>query len=302
MHLFLIRHGQSETNANWQNITTSAQMNAHLTDHGRQESQKAADWLANHIGQIDALYTSSLYRAVQTAAYFEDRFGVTAVIDHRIREGGYSYDDARPIEDDLLPIRKVVNCAPSLTPASPGSPRASNFTTICGPAPAVPHDVVHNHLQQRVVVITHGWTINALMDVIYNAALSRSVYLHLYNTSITYVEYIRHEQSSRSAEWEPWRLYFVGATPHLNAFPGGWTRRNRRTEMTGITILGLGPGDPGQLTLEAWRTLEFTSETLPAHPPAPDGRRAAGQSAGPQLRPLLRRRTRFPDCLSPYHS
>jgi probable phosphoglycerate mutase len=222
MHLFLIRHGQSETNLRWDNIVSNAQMNSHLTDQGRQEAQQAADWLGSQIGRIDALYTSSLNRAVQTAKYFEDRFGLTAVTDHRIREGGYSYDDARPVEDDLLPIRKVVKLRTEPYTRFAEQPAGiESYNDLRTRAGSFLTDLTRDHLGQRVVVITHGWTINAFMDVIYNAALSRSVYLHLHNTAITYVEYIRHDQSSRSVEWEPWRLYFVGATPHLDVFPGG---------------------------------------------------------------------------------
>lgn len=50
-----------------------------------------------------------------------------------------------------------------------------------------------------------------------------------------------------------------------------------RINMAGITILGLGPGDPGQLTRQAWQTLEEAGEVYlrtiqhPTVPGLPDG-------------------------------
>lgn len=226
MHLFLIRHGESWTNANWQRVTENRQMNSDLTEKGEREALLAANYLGDRLGQIDALYASTLNRTVQTAKYFEERFGITAVPDDRIREGGYSYDNGRPIEDDLLPIRKVVRLRSephtrfAELPAGVESyndlrTRAGNFLT----------DLIKNHNGKKVVVITHGWTINALIDVIFNVPLSRSGYLHLHNTSITYVEYT--VGGDERMDWEPWRVYFVGATPHLDVFPGAQSKQEQ---------------------------------------------------------------------------
>ena len=76
-------------------------------------------------------------------------------------------------------------------------------------------EMVDKHLNQMVIAITHGWTMNAFIDSIFNIGLYRSAYVNVDNTAITYVEYVT------GTEFENWRVHFVGQTPHLDVFPGG---------------------------------------------------------------------------------
>ncbi len=88
MRLFLIRHGESESNAHWDKVVKGSQLNAHLTLKGADEARKMADWMAVKIPQIDALYTSSLHRTIETAEPLAKHYKIEPVVDHRLREGG----------------------------------------------------------------------------------------------------------------------------------------------------------------------------------------------------------------------
>lgn len=218
MRLFLVRHGQSVTNVRWDNIEHNREMNAHLTELGRFQAEKLATWLREKVPQTDALYASSLHRTRETVKPMEAAYGIPAVLDHRIREGGYCYNTGAPIEDDLLPIRKNaqfhVNPFVPLAPIPEGVESYNDLRTRTG---NFLMELAENHFNQTVIVVTHGWTLNAFMDHVFNVGMFRNAYINAENTSITYVEYLK------SSRREPWRVHFVAQTPHLEVFPDGFT-------------------------------------------------------------------------------
>jgi len=78
--ILLVRHGQSEWNANgrWQ-----GQADPPLTELGRAQAREAARWLAS----VDAIWTSDLSRAAESAAIISEALGVgPPVADDDLRE------------------------------------------------------------------------------------------------------------------------------------------------------------------------------------------------------------------------
>lgn len=216
MRLFLIRHGQSETNVRWDNITENHQMNAHLTELGRFQAEKLAEWMYTKVPEVDALFASSLHRTRETALPLEKVYGIPAQIDHRIREGGYSYNNGIPIEDDLLPIKKVANFHVNpFRPLAPEPAGVESFHDLRTRTGSFLMDLVQDYLNKTVLVVTHGWTLNALLDHVFNVGQYRQAYINAENTSVTYVEYVTH------SHWEPWQVHFIAQTPHMEVFPDG---------------------------------------------------------------------------------
>ena len=216
MRLFLIRHGQSETNVRWDNVFEGRQMNSHLTEVGQEQARTLAEWLHAKVPFVDAIYASSLRRALETAVPLEEAYNTNVVVDHRIREGGYNYNTGEPIEDDLLPINKHANFHQNpyrpLAEVPNGVESYNDLRTRTGQFLT---EMVEKHPNQTVVAITHGWTMNAFIDHIFNIGLYRTAYVNVDNTAITYMEYVT------GTEFENWRVHFVGQTPHLDVFPGG---------------------------------------------------------------------------------
>ncbi len=62
MRVYVIRHGESETN---QAKKWTGWLNVHLTDKGKEDAQKAGIFLKNI--SFDKIYTSDLIRAIETA-------------------------------------------------------------------------------------------------------------------------------------------------------------------------------------------------------------------------------------------
>jgi broad specificity phosphatase PhoE len=85
---YLARHGESDWNVanRFQGV-----IDRPLTEHGRKQAQELAEELAGKA--LDAVYTSPLRRALDTAAVVAARLGVEPVVDAGLREidvGGWA--------------------------------------------------------------------------------------------------------------------------------------------------------------------------------------------------------------------
>ena len=72
-----------------------------LTDVGHRQAAAMAEWLA--VERIDAIYSSPMARARQTAAPLEERLGLEAVVDDRVKE----YDHSAAVSTTKFYIRST---------------------------------------------------------------------------------------------------------------------------------------------------------------------------------------------------
>lgn len=82
MHLYFVRHGESE--ANLAREFSNRGFKHPLTTRGMSQAQSLAKRLTNH--PITQIYSSPLQRAVQTAEVLADRFQIPVVITDALRE------------------------------------------------------------------------------------------------------------------------------------------------------------------------------------------------------------------------
>ncbi|MEN8241135.1 MAG: histidine phosphatase family protein [Chloroflexota bacterium] len=210
MRLLIVRHGESTTNADREGIKQPADMNSVLTDLGIQQAEKAAAWLKENVKHVDLIYSSSLNRAQQTAAPIAQAYQLPVEISHRIREGGYNYADGSPIPDDLLPIDKMFEW--HTRPFDPFDDQLEECESFAELKERVAEflDIIQEaYLDKTLVVVTHGWTMNAFYDVIFNNCVFRQCFFRNENTAITYLEY------DPSRTLGPWIAHFIAQTPHL---------------------------------------------------------------------------------------
>jgi ribonuclease H / adenosylcobalamin/alpha-ribazole phosphatase len=80
----LVRHGQTERSATG---TYSGRLDVPLTDAGRDQAQRTAQQLSG--AGIDAVVTSPLARALETAQAIADAAGVALTVDERLTEVDY---------------------------------------------------------------------------------------------------------------------------------------------------------------------------------------------------------------------
>ena len=100
MHLYVIRHGQSHVNlAEWESGNTDEG----LTELGQRQAAALGRWLPGHVPEIDALYTSTMRRALETAEHVAKAYDMTPRYEDRLREIGNNRWDHSAWPNDELP-------------------------------------------------------------------------------------------------------------------------------------------------------------------------------------------------------
>ncbi|NLX10208.1 MAG: histidine phosphatase family protein [Chloroflexi bacterium] len=215
MHLLLIRHGQSFVNLDdW----TGGYIDVGLTPLGRQQAISLGEWLAQNV-RIDALYTSTMARTLETAQAIVQATSVAAQTDDRLREFGNCYADGLAVPAECMPV-VYADFWGSERPYAQISDQGESWMLFRVRVGAFIEDVLERHGQgpqeTTVVVVCHGGVIDAFFDYAFNVGPHRRVEIWTHNTGIVHWEYI--PDSTR----EPWRLHAHGLAQHLINCESEW--------------------------------------------------------------------------------
>ncbi len=217
MHLFLIRHGQSFVNLkDWD----GGFVDTALTDLGKRQADAVATWVNERLA-IDALYTSTMARARETASYISRLTGLIAEPDDRLREFGNCYADGRPVElENGNGITYPDDWWGTERPNSRITPDGESWMLFRVRVSAFMSQVVARYgsldPQANVVVVCHGGVIEAAFDHVFNTGEHRRVEIWVHNTGISHLEY--RATSGR----EVWRLHAHDLVSHLTTSDGEW--------------------------------------------------------------------------------
>lgn len=208
----MIRHGESHTNLSWPNAPESEEIDSGLTDRGKGQAQAAAKWLSKNVETPAAIYASSMKRTLETAEFISEAYGLTSIPDDRIREFGNNHADHSPIPPDDLP-RSYLDVAGNNFPFTP-------ITDVVEDGESITHlrtrigmfleDMIANHPEDTILAVAHGGVINALVDVIFNVGFYRRCHIAINYTGLSRFQYFPEPKR------EPWRLYYLGQTKHLD--------------------------------------------------------------------------------------
>jgi len=158
MKLILIRHGQSEAD-----LTGVIECNAdfNLTEKGREQAAKLVEILVKY-SPFDAIYSSPLKRAYNTAEIIAGKFNMTVVTDKRLSErnvgkmAGMSREEASKIfpmpEGGLKPHHKMGG--------GTGESALDFRHRIC----EFFHELEEKHKNDRVAVVSHGGAISLFLQ------------------------------------------------------------------------------------------------------------------------------------------
>ena len=215
VHLLLVRHGQSYVNLeDWE----EGYVDVGLTPLGRQQAERLGQWMADNM-RIDALYTSTMARAVETAAAITAATGMAARPDDRLREFGNCYADGRPVPAAEMPIRYAEFWG-TQRPYTPISERGESWILFRVRVGTFLDDILARHgdgdPETTVVAVCHGGVIDATFDYVFNVGAQRRVEVWTHNTGIV------HWEHAPASGREPWRLHAHGMVHHLVTDDGEW--------------------------------------------------------------------------------
>ena len=146
--LLLVRHGETDWNAEGR---VQGHTDRPLNDFGRRQAKELADRLAGE--GADAIYTSDLVRAKETAEIVGERLGLTVVVDPGLREKdwgtweGLTGDERIHVEFE-------------------GESVEDHRDRVM----AAVRRIVARHPDQRVVVVTHGGSLRRIQTAVNGVA------------------------------------------------------------------------------------------------------------------------------------
>lgn len=177
-----------------------------LADVGHEQAQRVADWLMT--AGIDALYSSPMNRALQTAAPFADASGLAMNIRDYLREFDHEGSSYVPTE-----VLKATNPEAYRERISGGFVD-KDFDVVGFQANVVGEvdRIVADHRGQRVAVVCHGGVINAYLGRCLEFAPDDYMKFDVDYSSISRVMVSSKLQRSIASVNE--RPHFVGR-PHL---------------------------------------------------------------------------------------
>jgi uncharacterized phosphatase len=198
VRLILIRHGQSVANAAGQ---LQGQMDFPLSTQGISEAKAVGEWLADE--EIDAIYSSDLSRAFQTAEEVAKHHSIEITKKEELREFhiGPFQGLTRAEIKERFPEYAGVDW---MTSGIVGVEQIDQFQNR---ALGAVQSFLVQHQGQRVVAVSHGGWINSLLMALLDIEWKGKRVFSVGNTSITTIDFSDSKQVI---------VVGVNETPHLD--------------------------------------------------------------------------------------
>lgn len=212
MQLYLIRHGESFVNKSASLPANQDESGTGLTELGQRQASAVAEWMARQVPHIDALYSSTLKRAAETAGYLADQYRCDVLFDDRLREIGSNRLDHSPLPDDAIPNQLTVS---SQFPFSPVSSTVDDIESLMHYHVRVGmflEDIIKKHKGETVVVVGHGGTVSAVCDIVFNVGSYQHCMVNIGHTGVCHLSFTGH------SDRVTWHVYYLGRVDHLIAF------------------------------------------------------------------------------------
>jgi broad specificity phosphatase PhoE len=146
--LLLVRHGETDWNAEGR---LQGHTDRPLNEHGRRQAKDLAERLAGE--GADAIYTSDLVRAKETAEIVGERLGLTVVVDPDLREKDWGTWEGLT-GDERVHVELV------------GESTEDHRDRVMGAI----RGIVARHPAQRIVVVTHGGSLRRIQAAVNGVA------------------------------------------------------------------------------------------------------------------------------------
>jgi probable phosphoglycerate mutase len=208
MRLYTIRHGQS-----FGNLPGADGVNSDpgLTDVGKEQATRLAEWLPKFLPEVDAIYCSSMRRVRETVAPLAVAYVIAPIFEDTLREIGTNrWNHLAYDSDEIPPLTAGFWAAEYPFRAFRGEDGESlmHFRTRIG---RFMEELRVRHYGETVVVVCHGGVVEFIFDHVFNIGPWRRCDVKTRNTGISLLEYVELPRR------EAWRLHFHDRAEHLNA-------------------------------------------------------------------------------------
>jgi len=155
--LVLIRHGQTDWNVEgrWQ-----GQADPSLNEYGRQQARRLAE--EQLVLGLDALYSSDLRRATQTAEFISDALGLSIVPEPRLREINLGVWQG-VLSDEIQAQYPHEFQRWHETPLAVKPPGGEDIPTLAARVLKATNEIIARHPEQRVAIVAHEFPIAVII-------------------------------------------------------------------------------------------------------------------------------------------
>ena len=180
LHLMLVRHGESEWNAQRR---YQGQSDVPLSALGERQAELIAERLAG--GKIDAVYASDLKRAWETASAIAGKSGLQVLPEPRLRElkfgvlEGLTFDEAQSQYPEMIAAWLEDFNRP---PEGAETIDLFNLRIV-----SLLEELKQKHDEQTVLLVAHGGSLSEILRVVLGLSREKRWYLEMENTSLSEV-------------------------------------------------------------------------------------------------------------------
>ncbi|MCS7056238.1 MAG: histidine phosphatase family protein [Thermoflexales bacterium] len=194
--VYLVRHGQTAFNVEGR---VQGWLDVPLDAVGHMQAQRVAQRFAEQ--SIQAIYSSPLLRAADTARSIARVRGLDVIFDERLRE--YHMGDWTGLT--LEEIRLTMPSGSVLDDPEGSIPNGESAQHMRERVVSFLHDLVAHHAHDSVILVSHGGTLGAMIGTMLGLPVARRHPFAFGNASVTEVAY----ESGR------WRLRSLNDRCHL---------------------------------------------------------------------------------------
>lgn len=180
LHLILVRHGETDWNAQRR---YQGQSDVPLSELGKRQAELVAERLARL--KIDAVYASDLKRALETARVVAEKSGLEVLPEPRLRElkfgvlEGLTFDEAQEQYPEMIAAwLNDFNRPPD------GAETIDLFNARCV---SLLDELKGKHDEQVVLLVAHGGSLSEILRVVLGLSREKRWYLEMGNASLTEV-------------------------------------------------------------------------------------------------------------------
>jgi alpha-ribazole phosphatase len=180
LHLILVRHGETEWNAQRR---YQGQSDTALSEFGVRQANLVAERLAGR--EIDAVYASDLKRAWETAQFIAEKSGLRVISEPRLRElkfgvlEGLTFDEAQEQYPEMINAWLEDFNRP---PEGGETIELFNARVV-----SLLNDLKAKYDEQTVLLVAHGGPLSEILRVILGLSREKRWYLEMENASLSEV-------------------------------------------------------------------------------------------------------------------
>lgn len=185
--VYLIRHGETDwnTNGRWQGV-----LPIDLNDTGREQARRLASVLQHE--EIEAIYTSDLSRAEETARIVGNMLGIIPSADVRLRELDIGVFQGLTL-DEIKERHPQHYAAFMNEPITYVLPEGESRRMLQARVFEAWHHFVSRSDVQRIAIVTHGGAVKMLLSGLFPQNQTKFQMMDIPNTSITILKRDRND-------------------------------------------------------------------------------------------------------------